>query len=389
LVVHEWGTFTNFAGADGVQLEFRPTVDDQLPAFVFDRARQCSGMFGKLYFVAQQRMETPVTYFYTDRPRDVRVRVAFPEGLLTEFYPPVKELGPPFTSAEPTPLRDSFLDWGRVRIFPEAMLRDLSYPNADGVPVKVELTAVEGDNHYAFARETDSAIVEFTDAFRRTHFEKFLFYRGVGNFDLPLRFEALGGDHFSVSNSGPDPISDLFLVQIEGGRARFAYYRQLAPQEGRSLQLARSASSIEQLAGQMTAALIEVGLYPKEARSMVKTWRSSWFGEEGTRLLYLVPRPLTDEVLPLEVSPRPDETVRVLVGRMETLTPERADRLASAIRQLGTCASLDSEPLKSELAPLGRFAEPALKSLAAMTQDQDCAAQIDVLVRQLELASKN
>jgi hypothetical protein len=34
LIVHEWGTFTNFAGADGVQLDFRPLVDNELPPFV-------------------------------------------------------------------------------------------------------------------------------------------------------------------------------------------------------------------------------------------------------------------------------------------------------------------------------------------------------------------
>src|SRR5258708_29049188 len=27
LIVHEWGTFTNFAGSDGVYLDYRPLVD--------------------------------------------------------------------------------------------------------------------------------------------------------------------------------------------------------------------------------------------------------------------------------------------------------------------------------------------------------------------------
>src|SRR6188768_2264107 len=82
LIVHEWGTFTNYSGANGVQLEFRPLLDGELPAFVFDRAIQSRNPFGKSLYVARQRMETPVTYFYTDRPRDVDVKVAFPKGLL-------------------------------------------------------------------------------------------------------------------------------------------------------------------------------------------------------------------------------------------------------------------------------------------------------------------
>lgn len=33
-LVHEWGTFTSFAGSDGAKLEFRPLVDNDLPPFV-------------------------------------------------------------------------------------------------------------------------------------------------------------------------------------------------------------------------------------------------------------------------------------------------------------------------------------------------------------------
>ncbi|HIK92924.1 MAG TPA: hypothetical protein EYG03_13225, partial [Planctomycetes bacterium] len=40
LVVHEWGTFTNFSGSDGVKLEYRPLVDNDLPDFVLDRGMQ-------------------------------------------------------------------------------------------------------------------------------------------------------------------------------------------------------------------------------------------------------------------------------------------------------------------------------------------------------------
>ena len=34
LIVHEWGTFTNFAGSDGVYLDYRPLVDSDLPSEV-------------------------------------------------------------------------------------------------------------------------------------------------------------------------------------------------------------------------------------------------------------------------------------------------------------------------------------------------------------------
>src|SRR5687768_17672025 len=88
LIVHEWGTFTSYSGADGGRLEFRPLFDDDLPDFVQDRSTASGlGLLSKVSYRALVRMETPITYFYTKQPRDVRVKVGFPEGLLTEFYP--------------------------------------------------------------------------------------------------------------------------------------------------------------------------------------------------------------------------------------------------------------------------------------------------------------
>src|SRR3954447_15296004 len=81
LVVHEWGTFTNFSGSDGVNLEFRPLVTNDLPRFIMNPSSQSASPFlkslSKDQYVALQRMETPVMYFYTDVPRIVNVRVDF------------------------------------------------------------------------------------------------------------------------------------------------------------------------------------------------------------------------------------------------------------------------------------------------------------------------
>src|SRR6266478_1442883 len=78
LIVHEWGTFTNFAGSDGVYLDYRSLVNSDLPKFVFDREKETaltqkrivrSSELGLKYTVStRSRMETPVTYFYTDAP---------------------------------------------------------------------------------------------------------------------------------------------------------------------------------------------------------------------------------------------------------------------------------------------------------------------------------
>jgi hypothetical protein len=75
-VAHEWGTFTSVQGADGIQLEWNPLVATDLPKFVYDRNRTTANARGQAFreyvgkgaFVALQRMETPVIYFYVSTP---------------------------------------------------------------------------------------------------------------------------------------------------------------------------------------------------------------------------------------------------------------------------------------------------------------------------------
>lgn len=384
LVVHEWGTFTNIAGSDGVLLDYRPLVTSDLPDFVLDRPWQnaVANPFSKSLIWGRQRMETPVLYFYSDRIREMDVRVDFPAGLLTEFYPPVMAMGPEYVQGERrAELRDSFLHW-KIRIVPDTHLPELAWTDDAGqhVPAPPE---VAGDDHYGYARETDAALVEATTPFDMKWYERLLFYRGVGDFQLPIRFEALGRGRFEVGNLAADDIHSLFLVRIEEGRVYFSRHERLPGKAVAYLEESRREGSVEDLAEQMVAALTATGLYEKEARAMVKTWRSSWFGEEGTRLLYLVPPRITDEVLPLRLDPQPDELVRVLVGRMEVMTPEKSEELAAAIRQLGTCATVMAEPLRGRLTSLGRFAEPALEFLARTSAEGDYRTQVRSLVAEL------
>jgi len=46
---------------------------------------------------------------------------------------------------------------------------------------------------------------------------------------------------------------------------------------------------------------------------MVETWRDSWF-EEGSRLIYILPSPAVDAILPLQIEPAPEQTAQVPIG---------------------------------------------------------------------------
>jgi len=396
LIVHEWGTFTSFSGSNGVRIDFRPLADNDLPAFVINRARQAGAWhpLAKFNLLVQERMETPVTYFYTDREREVNVKVGFPQGLLTEFYPPVQQMLPKFEWKNAVKIRDSELDWGTVQLIPESKLGNTVADKGLSEVIRQRLLGsllpdTQG-NHYQFARETDSALVHVNLPGKKDlysvpngdFFEKFLFYRGIGNFELPIHVVAKGSGRFEVSNSGSDAIRSLFLVTADGKELRFAKAEQIDPQGKLTMVQSSTKANLDDLAEAVVESLVAEKLYEKEARSMVNTWRQSWFGEQGTRLFYVVPSRLTEALLPLTISPAPDEMVRVLVGRFEIMSPEDEARVTKLVQQSIVArdehlkkAEKDEKlrqqglPLPESIRNLGRLAEPALVRVRTIAKE--------------------
>jgi hypothetical protein len=127
---------------------------------------------------------------------------------------------------------------------------------------------------------------------------------------------------------------------------------------------------------ELEGALIAQGLYAKEAKAMVDTWRDSWF-EEGTRLFYIVPPAMVDSLLPLTVAPKPTVVTRVFVGRVELITPGTMEAVrqaiatddANALRAHGRFLGPISERLKGEEFPgaerMPVLLDATLKSYAA------------------------
>jgi hypothetical protein len=239
----------------------------------------------------------------------------------------------------------------------------------------------EGER-YAYARETDSAHIQMTDpAMSSIYREKFLFYRGAGNFELPVSLKARGDGRFTLVNSGKTPLRYAFLVNVTGGAVRFARYDDVVATT--AMTLPREPSTLDALAADMVTALVSDGLYEKEAVAMVKTWRSSWFGEEGTRVLYSLPQADTDALLPLKIQPAPKELKRVMIARLETLTPEQESRIESLVNRLGASDPAAREQTAAEIRKLGRFAEPALNRVVATTADPHTKANARGLLRSI------
>ncbi|MGQ0628502.1 MAG: hypothetical protein ACT4PL_10440 [Phycisphaerales bacterium] len=349
LVVHEWGTFTNFQGSDGVKRRFRTAIGDDLPSFVRGPGgTHAASSFVKESVYALHRMETPVIYFYAPAPASVSVRVDFPHGEITEIYPPATEFS---SQRSQKPLED--------RLFSGTSLRweGLTVAPAGESNQPPE---IKSKTHYAAARATESLNVTATTP-TGPHHEKFLFYRGAGDFETQATLRALGGGRFEFESVSSDATGAVMLIDITGSSVRFS---AAGPTKGKSvLALGAEVTTLDKVTGEVEKHLTAAGLFAPEARAMVNTWKDLWFGEQGTRVLYILPESLVNTLLPLNVSPAPREVKRVFVGRMDVLTPEREGELEGTYREHE--AGRPSTFLKT-LQTYGRFSEPVLQRLKAM-----------------------
>ncbi len=361
-VAHEWGTFTSLVGSNGISQNGMYHEDEALPAFVHGFGvtqsqlpppfvprpprRPChnKGCFPDEFFdsnVITQKMETPVIYFYSDQQRTVDVNVRFPEGVVTETYP-----APIMTSPSSGTIRDAANGNTTFRV-------DVLAEKTGSIPF------VEPSNIYAHARAVDSNIVR-----GGRELEKFIFYRGIGRFQPRLGISSThGGLSLDIERAADRP-AKIFLVHVnaagDGQMLRVNLDQSPArvlPTEIALLQQHTISPQQGILRGDdMSKALIyaatQSGLKADEASAMIKTWEHGYLGVPGLRLLYVLPRAEADEVLPLTITPAPEQLERVFVGRIEVLL----DTEEAAI--LGRVLVERDNFVPSSL---GRFAEPMLR----------------------------
>lgn len=386
LVVHEWGTFLSVQGSDGVTLGGMVESDEILPAFVEVRGERAWDRV-----TLRQKMETPVTYFYVGQPTDISVRVTMPQGLLTHWFPPVQAFGPGPAQDGKMPAKNSYLDWRTFRLIPDR-------PEYAALLEKLAPPKVGSEQTWRYVRDTDSAWVKLNSwdwqGKPARYLEKFLFYRGLGTFGLPLeiqsREDARRGLHLTVRNTHAQPLRSLFAVWVEHDTIRTAALGDLAGGATQDYAATAAFTDAVSLAEGVASAknavaesLVKAGLFPKEAQAMVNTWERSYFRTEGIRLLYVLPATLVDQVIPIQIKPQPDELVRVMVGRVEVLTPERERRIAKCLLDLGAEAFKVRKAATDELTRLGRITEPALHRVIAQTHDPEVRARAASIIRDI------
>ena len=312
LTVHEWGTFTAIAGADGravTWIPFQGPID--LPGFVERLPRATP----KAFLRGTIRMETPVMYFYSPRDLAVSVEVAFSRGVITEWYPHAGRIEPqgPVPASNLDNLKgDGSISWDQVEITPT---------------VSSDLLREATENRYYYARDTSSSQVTVNTTAGEQR-EKFLFYRGASAAALPLVAKLEPAGKLDIKNLNEEQIPAMIFFERRGERVGYRLLRGIG--DDAVVDRPELTSNVDSVTSDLEAVLVEQGLYRDEAHAMIQTWQNSWW-EEGSRLIYIVPRGFIDKVLPLSIRPAPEQLLRVFVGRLEIVTPATATAVETAL----------------------------------------------------------
>jgi hypothetical protein len=346
---HEWGTFTSVAGSDGRAVVWRPL---DLSSLSFNdsggkRSKELPSFVETLHWIAFKgglfatiRMETPVLYFYSSHPVTVSVRVRFAKGLITEWYPHAS--APPLSGELNTAGRmaslyakgaaEGNISWDAVILEP-------------GLAPEFPRDSADNGNRYYAARETLATPLRVSRPNGAQH-EKFLFYRGVSLSSVPVAATFTSEGKLRVRNLLKEEMPAVILFERRGEQVGYRMVRAGVRDEA-VLDPPQLTSTVEHLYSDLEEALVARGLFPEEAHAMVQTWRDSWF-EEGSRLFYIVPSSFVDAILPLSITPAPQQVVRAFVGRLELISPATQTAVSAALATSDTVA----------LAKYGRFLQP-------------------------------
>jgi hypothetical protein len=210
-------------------------------------------------------------------------------------------------------------------------------------------------SRYYAARQTSATPLSVPSPTGEQH-EKFLFYRGVSTTRLPLSAKVLPSGSILFDNLARQPIPSLIGFERRGDK--LGYHIATNVQDHAILETPSVSGTLDSLRSDLEDILVAQGLFHDEAHAMLETWGDSWF-EEGSRLIYIVPRQHLDSILPLSINPAPAQLSRVFVGRIELITPATQKSIETAI------ATHDGATLRK----YGRFLYPIFNVILANQHD--------------------
>jgi hypothetical protein len=272
------------------------------------------------------RLETPVVYFYPRENLENKsfdFQAEFKDGIISEVYPRTFDIQKNGKRLE-SPRSQAI--WKSIKLNAQGV-----FPKTDNPlwlePRKVNATAIQvGDES-----------------------EKYLFYRGLGERDIPLhvvtnrkskKIEIFSEEKNPLSEVSKFSIPDMWFVNVDDNhqiifknikgfeidsndrikRTEFSY--EFTSKEKKN--------DYQALISSMKDSLVKQGLFVEEASAMLKTWEHAYFKQPGSRIFYMVPRGWVDSILPIKVS-LDSQIERAMIGRIEIISEGQNARLQELI----------------------------------------------------------
>ena len=341
LVVHEWGSIVYVADSKAkTQIGVISEDQSDLPDFVQVWSEQ-----------AVQRpvlMKKPILYFYTKKDMFVNVTVNYPKGIFTQWWPNPQSFLPYLPrKGQVAPTANGMLHW-RIGLKVDKSL-DKAMP------------VVKNHPWWNIARDVDAATVTSS----KLGTEKFLFYRGAGDFTPTLDVVIDKGGKFILKDKAGKKSKSIYTVhKVEGKPSVIHYFDSLSDKKIKFKSTAEASAHIRQ---QVEAR----GLYKKEAAGMIKIWEKDMFEKVGQRALYLMEAADIEKLIPLNISPAPKEKKRVMIIRVECLSHEHKQQILALIKQLGAEKSKDRKAAEQKLISTGRVGEAVMREAYKTADDPE------------------
>lgn len=406
-VAHEWGTFTSVINKEGKQLQGLHHEEEALPNFVYDLARlERFGSGGSSVSLASaqglppigpptrgfappsmdlmpvpvftekitQKMETPVIYFYTKEEQDVQVKVDFPSGVISQWFPNVSKINPGEEA------KNGFATWD-VKVL----------KTTDGT-----LPATSGNSIWNPSRKTKANLVKVNN-----EVEKLIFYRGLGDFKTPIQIME-SENIVTIVNNSAQVIKGLTLLNYRYDTFRYHHIHELGAYAKVSVNLVKKRgphaplvfenynSYLNHAKSTIVRDLVKSGLFKDESEAMVNTWEGGYFKTQGVRLLYVLPKEWTEEILPLKITPTPKELVRTLVGRVEILTNVDDNMIKEFVNDHIVNGHLPQMNINGvKMTSLGHFPEPKLRRALELNFSDEVKEKIKKIIETMNTGLLN
>jgi hypothetical protein len=388
LEVHEWGVFAVHDDLELANADMRAEWA-ALPKFVFGQTA------GRELPINQRETSVilkPVVFFHTSEPLAVELRVDFPGGLPTVWWPrtvyPSREFdGCPGDGKKKEPYRH--LEW-HVQLKQPAKGQTVIAPLAVEKGHWIEnLRAVKADD--VFSKQSDfrgsEGLIERELPNPQLEREHFIYYDGL----VPIGKRVavtVEKDKVLVASRVKHPIHDVTVVDRRApDHLRVA---RLAKLEAGTKPTALEFNEVEAKdwphAGlvTLTKQLKDVGLFEDEARALADVWKQEFFQAEGLTLFYRLPQEEYEKLLPMKLKPRPEKLLRVGLVLQPHCEPDLAERVADLAKDLGSEDFEKRERAQESLEKLGRAAFVHLRRVRPTIKSPEAQRRIDEMLDRLD-----